>query len=275
MGIGAAIAGGTALAGIGGALISSNAATSAANTQAAAADQASQNALNQYDETKATLAPFVNAGTSALATLLSTLGLPGGSGQNLLQQNGINSLTFQPTQAQLESTPGYQFDLNQGLQATQNANSATGNGVSGAAMKGAANYAAGLANNTLTTQQGIFQQNLGNVLNPLSNLVGTGENAGATTGQQGVQAVGNANNALVTGANDSAAGTVGSANAISGGLSSLGSTPLNTLLYSQLLNGSGSSAGYDPSVYGYTAGGAGTNALQSLDFLPPSLSGSY
>ena len=237
MGIGAAI-GGAALAGVAGSVLSSNAATSAAQTQANAANTASANQLAQFNETKASLQPFTNAGTNALSTLQESLGL-GGGGYNLSQANGVNSLTFQPTQAQLAATPGYQFDLAQGEQAVANSNAAQGTGVSGAALKGAANYATGLANNTLTTQQGIFQQNLGNVLNPLSNLVGTGENAAATTGQQGIQAVGAANQALIGGANATAAGTVGSANAISSGLSGAGSAPLNYLLYSQLLGGQG------------------------------------
>jgi hypothetical protein len=235
MGIAAAIGGVASVASAG---INANAATSAAQTQASAANTASANQLAEFNQTKQQLQPFTTAGTNALSTLQASLGL-GGGGYNLLQANGINGLTFQPTQAQLAATPGYQFDLAQGEQAVANSNAAQGTGVSGAALKGAANYATGLANNTLTTQQGIFQQNLGNVLSPLSNLVGTGENAAATTGQQGIQAVGAANQALIGGANATAAGTVGSANAISGGLSGAASTPLNYALYSQLLGGGG------------------------------------
>ena len=42
---------------------------------------------------------------------------------------------FQPTMAQLEQTPGYQFSLDQGLKATQNSYAGQGLGASGAAMK--------------------------------------------------------------------------------------------------------------------------------------------
>lgn len=238
MGVAAAVGVGSAVAGIGGALISSSASKNAANTQAQAANQASANQLAQYQQTRQDLSPFLQAGQGGLQALLTSLGLGEDPNEpNLLQLNGINGLTFQPTQAQLAATPGYQFDLNQGLQSVQNSNAAAGRGVSGAALKGAAQYATGLANNTLTTQQGIFQNNLSNVLGPLMNLTNLGENAGATVGQQGVQAVGQANNALIGGANASAAGTVGSANAISGGLSSAANAPLNYSLYSQLLNG--------------------------------------
>lgn len=241
MGIAAAI-GATAVAGIGGALISSNAASSAAQTQADAANNATAASQAEAAQTRADLAPYNTAGQTGTNALMSSLGL-GGSGPNLLAANGINSLTFQPTQAQLAATPGYQFDLAQGLQGVANSNAAAGRGISGAALKGAANYATGLANNTLTTQQGIFQQNLGNVLNPLQNVANLGENAAAQTGQLGTANTNAANSALVGGANASAAGQVGSANAIAGGLGSLGSSPLNYQLYSQLLGGGGSGGG--------------------------------
>ena len=149
-----------------GSAISSGAATSAANTQATAANNATQASINEANQTRADLSPYNKAGETSTSALLASLGL-GGSGINLLQRNGIKGLTFQPTESQLASTPGYQFDLAQGLQSVQNSNAANGLGVSGAALKGAANYATGLANNTLTTQQGIFQQNLENVLSPL------------------------------------------------------------------------------------------------------------
>lgn len=229
--VGAGVSGAAA---VGGSLISANASQSAADTQANAADYSAQLQQQELGSVQQNLSPFMTAGSSGLNDLMASLGL-GGSGTNLLSANGINSLTFQPTQAQLEATPGYQFDLNQGLQATQNSNAAQGLGISGAALKGAASYATGLANNTLTTQEGIFQNNLNNVLSPLTSLASLGENAAAqygNTSMQGTQAIGNT---LVGGANASAAGTIGSANALSTGLSSLGSAPTNYLLYNQLL----------------------------------------
>jgi hypothetical protein len=237
----------SAVAGLAGSAISASAAQSAASTQAGAAEQASQNAVNENNQTVANLSPYTAGGTQALNSLESALGLPNTTANptaaNPLTANGISGLTFQPTQAQLAATPGYQFDLAQGLQATQNSNAAQGLGVSGAALKAADVYATGVANNTLTTQQGIFQQNLGNVLNPLQSLTGTGESAAAQTGSLGNQAIANANALQVGAANASAAGTVGSANAISSGLSSLGNTGVNYLLYNQLLNGGGFGGG--------------------------------
>lgn len=248
MGAAVAVAAAGVVGSVGGALISSSAAKDAASTQAAAADRASQAAQVQSAQTRADLSPYRDAGNQGLDALLASLGL-GGGGINLLKTSGINGLTFQPTQAQLEATPGYQFTKAQGLQSVANSNAAAGRGVSGAAMKGAAQYAVGLADNTLKTQQGIFQSNLGNVLNPLANLANLGQTAATQTGQQGLQATANSNALQVGGANASAAGTVGSANAIAGGLNSVGGAGLNYMLYSKLLDTGGSSTGIGGGFY--------------------------
>lgn len=315
---GAIAAGVGAVAGIGGSLISGMSAQSAAQTQADAAKHAADQAMAQYQQTRADLAPYRAFGGNAVDTLNALLGFggpapsapatappaaaPGGnqliqisnpqgngeiglgdviqnaiidangnvvhtflpgetpsltgfggsntttaatlpslSQSDALAKYGLSGLTFQPTQEFLENTPGYKFDLNQGLQAVQNANAAKGLGISGAALKGAADYATGLANNTLTTQQGIFQSNLANVLNPLEWSANLGQTAATQTGQQGLQATANANALQVGGANALAAGQVGSANALSSGLGNLGSAPLNYLLYNNLLSNGGGS----------------------------------
>ena len=164
---------------------------------------------------------------------------PAAPGPNPLSSYGLSGLTFQPTQAQLSATPGYQWDLSQGLQGVANSNAAKGLGISGPALKGAAAYATGLANNTLTTQQGIFQQNLGNVINPLQFMANLGQTSAATTGQLGMQGINNANQALIGGANAQAAGTIGQANAFGNALGGLGNSATNYLLFNNLNGGGG------------------------------------
>ena len=186
-----------------------------------------------------------NAGPDALAMahqfpavahiVQTNAGTPEIAGQqNPLTAAGLSGLTFQPTQASLEATPGYQFDLSQGLRGVENSAAAQGRGLSGAALKGAAGFATGLANNTLTTQQGIFQQNLMNVLNPLMALSSQGENAAAQTGTLGNQAISGAAGSITGAGNALAAGQVGSANALAGGLSGLGNSASNFLLFNAL-----------------------------------------
>jgi len=143
---------------------------------------------------------------------------------------------FNPTVAQLQATPGYQFDLSQGLEAAQNGFAAKGLASSGAAMKGAADYATGLANNTMTTQQGIFAANQQNAYNKLMGGASLGENAAAQTGNLGSQYTGQATQAQMSGANAIAAGQVGSANAWSNALN--GATN-NLATYQMYKNGMG------------------------------------
>ena len=242
MGAAAAVAGIGAAASIGGSLLSSSAQSSAANK--AAGTVAAQQATTRGD-----LLPYNANGSVANRILVNSLygGDPGVP--NLLSANGFrvngtggSDLTFKPTIEQLRATPGYQFTLDQGLRSVQNSAAARGLGTSGAALKGAAEYATGLADNTLKTQQGIFQQNLANVLNPLEYVANQGENAAATTGQQGTTAAGNIGAAQIGAGNATAAGTVGATNA-------LGGLPLNYLLYQNLLGGGSSSSGSGSDFY--------------------------
>ncbi|MDE2098401.1 MAG: hypothetical protein KGL39_14200 [Patescibacteria group bacterium] len=156
-----------------------------------------------------------------------------------------------PTEAQVEQTPGYQFQLDQGLQAIQRSAAAQGNLLTGGTSKDLNNYAQGMAstnyqqayNNALNQYQqnyNIFQNNQSNQWNKLAALSGIGQtsasqlsNAGqnyannaANTGMTGAAAVGQqANNAAAA----QASGYVGAANAWGGTAQSLGNLPLYAL----------------------------------------------
>lgn len=66
---------GIAAAGVGGALIGASAADKAANKQAAGTEKAVAETSRQYDQSRADLAPYRQAGTAALDRLRSLLGL--------------------------------------------------------------------------------------------------------------------------------------------------------------------------------------------------------
>lgn len=200
----------------------------------------------------------------ASGTMPGSGGSSGSGGGNPLAQYGLSGLTFQPTQSQLESTPGYQFDLSQGLKSVQSSNAAKGLGVSGAALKGAAQYATGLANNTLGTQQGIFQANLGNVMNPLMAMASNGQNAANQTGTFGANATNSSNAALIGGANAQASGMVGGANALSGGFNSAVNAYQNYNLMNKLTN---------PGGYGLPSGSTVTSGDGSTTYNPAALQG--
>lgn len=237
MGVGSAVlaagavsAGASVLSG----MTSADAAKAAASTQAQAADAASANQLAEFQQIKDSLAPFLNTGTGALSTLAGLTGTePGGNPLTA-------SLTkpFSPTMADLAATPGYQFTLGQGEQATTNGYAAQGLANSGPALKGAANYAEGLASTTYQNQFSNYLSQNQQIANILSGQVATGENAAALTGNAGTANVSAANSLLTSGAAASAGGTVGAANATTGAINSIVSTAGNTgLLYALQNNG--------------------------------------
>ena len=127
----------------------------------------------------------------------------------------------------LSQTPGYQFTLDQGKQAITNQMAAQGlGGTSGAYAKGLAKYVTGLADTT-------YQQQLGNYMD----LAGMGQNAAVQTGNAGTTAAGNAGASLTNVGSALAGGTVGAANAISGGIGSAFGGVSNALLMNSLLKG--------------------------------------
>ena len=213
VGTGTALAIGAGVSGaasIGGSLLSSGAQTDAANS-ANATQIAEFNAMQQD------LSPYMNLGNQASSTLSSNL----------------NSLTAPVTmdQATLEKTPGYQFNLNQGLESVQNSAAARGLGSSGAALKGASTYATGLADSTYQNQFNNAVTNQSNTFNRLMGVTSLGESAAAGVG-----------NAGITTGQSVANNTIGAGNAQAAGYntaaSSIGSSANNAVL-ANLLFGSG------------------------------------
>lgn len=247
--VAAAVGVGTAVAGIAGSAMQAGAASDAADTQAQAANNAANMQWQQFQQMQKNLKPYMDLGTNNIQGMQDQLGRLGGM-----------QFSFNPTMQQLEQTPGYQFTLNQGLNTLNNQMAAKGLNLSGAQARGIADYTTGLASNTYQQQ---YQNALQNFMtnygvgsdqyNRLAGLVGIGENAAAGVGNAGLQTASNAGNLLTSGANAQAAGRIGSANAIAGGLSSAGQ---GGLLYSLMNNGGfGSSAASAPNIYGTTAAG--------------------
>lgn len=235
-----------------------------------ASKEAAQAQLQMYYQTRSDLSPYNQMGQAVLSDLqsLAQSGRTGGGTDYLSKaEQQANWLGQGPTQSWLEQTPGYQWNLAQGLKATQAAAAARGLGVSGASLKGASTYATGLADSTYqnqfnnanqilsnwlnlnTAQQG----NITNQFNRLYNVASLGENAAATTGAQGTQAASNYGNYLSQSGQYTAAGTLGASNALTSGIN-------NYLSYSalnNLINPTGGTGGYQLS-------GTGTKADTTL-----------
>ena len=161
-------------------------ASQAADAQSDAANAANSRLQGQYNQTRDDLNPFRESGIYAL--------------QNLNERRNDLTAPIVMDQAALEQTPGYQFTKTQGLKAVQNSAAARGLGGSGAALKGAAEFTTGLANNTYKDQFNMANVNSTNAYNRLMGLVNVGQNAAAQTGTLGNQTVAQqANNTIGAG----------------------------------------------------------------------------
>jgi len=246
------------VAAIGSAAIGAGASIFGASAQASAAKQgiAAQQGMyatgmnfaqQQLANAQGALNPFIAAGGTALGTYQAAL--PG--------------LTAPFSAANLAATPGYQFTLGQGLKSTQNAFAAQGLGSSGAALRGAGQFATGLAQGTYTQQlQNYLQQNQ-QIANLLYQPVATG--AGAAGTLAGVEATlgGAGLGGAVTTGQGIASSLAGLGNAYAGGATGVSGAltgGLNTYMLSQLLGGSGGISGIGnlASIGAMPATGAGS-----------------
>ena len=242
-----------------------------------AAKDAANQAQQRYLQTRADLSPFTGIGSTAAGNALSLAqGSPTGGGPDYISMAQQN-LPLQMTQAELEKTPGYQWNLAQGLKATQSTAAARGLGVSGASLKGAATYATGLADSTYKNQFDMAnarfgdilnlntgqQGNLTNQFNRFNALAGVGESAAAGTGTIGASLANTSASATQQAGLDQAAGTTGVNNALTGAANSyLGYQNFQDLLkrFPQQPTAGGGSSGYSggaaagsPTPLGYQA----------------------
>jgi hypothetical protein len=147
----------------------------------------------------------------------------GERGANLYNQLADTGyLTAQPSMDDLTRLmPNYQFGLNQGMGQLNSQLNAAGGLVSGNAIQGAQQFAQGYAGNALTDAFNQFQANRTNVVSNVNALTGVGQQANATTATAASGATANASNLLSSIGNAQAAGTMGQANALAGGLNNI------------------------------------------------------
>jgi hypothetical protein len=218
----------------GGSVVSAGAglfgANSAAKAQTKAAQIAADTQMKMYNQTRGDLAPFVAIGTNA--------------GNQLT--NRLTELTspIVMDQAAVEATPGYRFNLSQGLKAAQTSAAARGLGLSGAAIKAASTFATGLADNTWQNQFNNANTNQTNAFNRLLQTTGVGQTAAGTTGQAGVYAANGAATAQIGAGNAQGAAAISGANAIGNGANQLAQYYANAPLYNKLLNGTTGGSSY-------------------------------
>lgn len=199
----------------GSSLLGGSAAKSAASTQAAAADRAAELQNQQYQQTREDLAPYRAAGQTAL---------------NALTPLATNYQKFGMDQFQQD--PGYGFRLSEGQKALDRQAAARGGLISGGALKAAQRYGQDMGSQEYTNAFNRYQLERNAQLNPLQSLAGVGQTTATQLGQFGATNAANVGNLMTGGAAAQAAGQVGAANAMTGGLG----TYLNYTSNNNLLN---------------------------------------
>lgn len=180
------------------AIIGANASKKAARAQENASNKALALQKEQFDQTRADLAPYRAVGAPALTAYMNSIGLGGEAGK-------ASSLSmFRDT------NPGYNFQLQEGTRARDYSAAARGALGSGGYAKELTAFGQGLADSTYGTWQ-----------DRLNGLVTTGQNAAAQTGTF-AQNYANAGGQLIQDAgNARASGIMGAANAYMGGIGQL------------------------------------------------------
>ncbi len=162
MAIGLGIA--SVIGGVTSAVIGAKGAKKAAKTQAEAAETGIAFEREQFEETRADLAPWREVGEQALNQYAQVLGLQGGG------EGGLEGPDF----SSFFKSPGYEFRLGEGIKAVERSAAARGSLQSGATMKAIQRYGEGLAS-----------QEYGRYIGSLGELAGLGGQAAAQTGQFG------------------------------------------------------------------------------------------
>lgn len=181
-----------------GGILGNDAAGDAADTQAGAANAATELQREQWQQTRTDNAPAMEARNRSLARMQELLGISGGGRKSL-------------SSADVMSEPGYQFGLDQGQKALERQANARGMRNSGAAMMAAQRF----GNDYGTTKYGDawnrMQGEQTNQFNQLASVAGYGQTAANQVGAAGAQFANAAGQNLMGAAN--AQGAAGMAQA--------------------------------------------------------------
>jgi hypothetical protein len=147
---------------------------------------------------------------------------PGGQPSQPGQTGGLGygSLTTPFTAANWQQlSPAYNFQKQQGQQGVLNSDAAGAGALSGSAQKDLIDYNQSAANTSFNNAFNQYQTQQGNIFSRLSGIAQLGQSSANNTGQQGTALAGQAAQSATNIGTAQAGGIVGSANAISGGLS--------------------------------------------------------
>jgi hypothetical protein len=239
---------GTAAAILGSAALGAVASRKASKTQASAAQQAADIQKSQFEQTREDQAPYRQAGYNALAELQRTAGnVPG---------------AFKFGAGDYQADPGYAFRLAEGQKALDRQAAARGGLISGGALRAAQRYGQemgsqefGNAYNRALTGYNTEVARENQLYNRQAALAGIGQTATNLVGQAGQNYATNVGNLMTSAGAANAAGQVGMANALTGGLGTYlnytqGNALLNALQNRRSTYGGPSNAELEAQMYG-------------------------
>ena len=242
-----AVATGTAILGAaaltaGAGIYGASQARGAASQQANAAAQASDVQRQIFERQVELQEPFREAGLAGQNRLLELLGIGGtkgapGYGRYATAEFGADKF---------KTDPGYAFRMSEGMKALERSAAARGGLLSGATLKGTQRFGQDLASQEYQNAFNRYQAERAGTLNPYQALAGTAQSSANVLGQQAGQLGQQLGSNIIGAGNAQAAGQIGAANAIVGGLGQ----GINFYQNQQLLNRlmpqqmAGPSAGY-------------------------------
>jgi hypothetical protein len=229
-----AVATGTAILGAaaltaGAGIYGASQARGAASSQQAAAQQASDVQRDIFERQVELQAPFREAGLKGQNRLLELLGLGGEKGPGY---GRYATAEFTPADFLANQDPGYAFRMSEGMKALERSAAARGGLLSGATLKGTQRYGQDLASQEYQNAFNRYQAERAGTLNPYQALSGTAQTSANVLGQQAGALGQSLGSNIIGSGNAQAAGQIGAANAIVGGLGQ----GLNFYQQSQLLN---------------------------------------
>lgn len=228
----ALIGGGTALLG---GYMASRGAQSAAQTQATAAQQsadtqaqAAREALalqeKMYERQIGLQEPYRKAGLTGQNRLMELMGLGGNVGAA-----GYGKYARDFGMQDFQQDPGYAFRLAEGQKALERSAAARGGLISGGALKAATGYGQQMGSQEYQNAFNRYQTNRANQLQPLGNLMASGQSAASNMGSAAGQ-YGTAGANLLTGAGQAiGAGQLGAGQSMAAGQLGAGQTWANAL----------------------------------------------
>jgi|SRR5215467_1435938 len=267
--IGPAIGGVTSLVGGG---KQADAAGKAAQAQVQAAQIAAQTQLQMFGEAKNLLSPFIDYGRSALPSIQRLTGT--GEGGDPLTAPLTSPIQtqwpmFQMDEAHLRQTPGWQFQMDVGTETIANQMASKGLRMGGAFGTALQQYTTGLADTTYTQQLNNYLAQVGQqmqmagltmndrtrIYNMLTGQASTGLSAaGALTGAA-INTGGQVAQTQMAAGGAQAAGIIGQANALTGGLSGVGNAASNIGLMYAMNQGGLFGGGTSATGFPFNAGG--------------------